>query len=355
MVAGQNKLSAPIRVAGVGAGYFSAFHYDAWSRNPEAELVGIADADLAKAQAMAGRHGVQSAFTSLDAMLEAVQPGLVDIITPPPAHYALIDRASAAGLPGICQKPFCTSIEEAQAAVRLARERGTQLVIHENFRFQPWYRKAAEMIKDGIFGEIYQITFRLRPGDGQGPSAYLDRQPYFQTMKRFLVHETAIHWIDTFRFLIGEPDWVFADLRRINPVIKGEDAGFLIFGYAGGARALFDGNRLSDHVAENRRRTMGELLIEGSKASLRLDGEAHLYLRDFGSNEWREIAYAATSEGFGGDAVYALQKHVTGHLLAGTPVENLAADYIRNIEIENAIYLSADQGRRISLTGQSGA
>jgi predicted dehydrogenase len=173
-------------------------------------------------------------------------------------------------------------------------------------------------------------------------------------MERFLVHETAIHWIDTFRFLIGEPSWVFADLRRINPVIRGEDAGFLIFGYANGARALFDGNRLADHVAENRRRTMGELLIEGSKASLRLDGEGRLSLRDFGSNDWRDVDCEAPVEGFGGDAVYALQKHVTDHLLRGTPVENTAADYIRNIEIENAAYLSAEQGRRISLPARSG-
>ena len=35
------------------------------------------------------------------------------------------------------------------------------------------------------------------PGDGQGPDAYLARQPYFQAMERFLVHETAIHLIDT--------------------------------------------------------------------------------------------------------------------------------------------------------------
>ena len=31
-------------------------------------------------------------------------------------------------------------------------------------------------------------------GDGQGPRAYLDRQPYFQQMPRFLIHETAIHY-----------------------------------------------------------------------------------------------------------------------------------------------------------------
>ena len=41
--------------------------------------------------------------------------------------------------------------------------------------------------------------------------AYLARQPYFQTMERFLVHEVAVHWIDTFRFLQGEVEAVFKD------------------------------------------------------------------------------------------------------------------------------------------------
>ena len=66
-------------------------------------------------------------------------------------------------------------------------------------------------------------------GDGWGDNAYLDRQPYFQTMPRLLVVETAIHWIDTFRFLFGEVDAVYARLRRINPAIAGEDAGLICF------------------------------------------------------------------------------------------------------------------------------
>ena len=44
-------------------------------------------------------------------------------------------------------------------------------------------------------------------------------------MPRFLIHETGIHLIDVFRYLLGEITGVFARLRRINPVIKGEDAG----------------------------------------------------------------------------------------------------------------------------------
>ena len=46
---------------------------------------------------------------------------------------------------------------------------------------------------------------------------------------------------------------VYARLRGINPVIAGEDAGYIVFDYDSGATGLFDGNRLNDHVAANPR------------------------------------------------------------------------------------------------------
>ena len=55
-------------------------------------------------------------------------------------------------------------------------------------------------------------------------------------MPRFLVHETAIHLIDVFRFLFGEVATVTALLRRLNPVVAGEDLGLFVLdmvdGYA---------------------------------------------------------------------------------------------------------------------------
>ena len=44
------------------------------------------------------------------------------------------------------------------------------------------------------------------------------------------------------------------------------------------------GNRLADHKAENRRLTMGEMLIEGSEGTLRLDGDGALWLRSHGQS-----------------------------------------------------------------------
>jgi len=222
------------------------------------------------------------------------------------------------------------------------------LVVHENFRFQPWYRVMKALIDAGEIGDLLQITFRLRPGDGQGPDAYLDRQPYFQKMPRFLVHETAVHWIDTFRYLAGAPVRVMADLRKLNPSIAGEDAGFILFDQGGGVRAVFDGNRLLDHAAANTRCTMGEALVEGTKGTLTLLGDGSVHLRAFGSLESRCMLDATTAKGFGGDCVLHLQTHVVSALRGGLSLENTADDYLAVMAIEEAIYAAAEEGRWVA-------
>ncbi|MEM7668152.1 MAG: Gfo/Idh/MocA family oxidoreductase [Pseudomonadota bacterium] len=289
-------------------------------------------------------------FTDFGAMLLETRPDLVDIITPPDTHFAILQGAILAGAKAvICQKPFCRDLDEAEAAVYAAAQARVTVVVHENFRFQPWYRAAARLIAEGALGNVMQISFRLRPGDGQGPGAYLDRQPYFQKMPRFLIHETGVHWVDTFRFLMGEPESVWADLRRLNPAIAGEDAGIVVFGYANGARAVFDGNRLADHIAENRRRTMGECLIEGDTMSVLIDGEGRLFTRIFGTNDWIDTELNAPVSGFGGDCVHALQSHVVDALRNGTAPENTAGDYLNVIRTEQAIYRSHETGQRVTL------
>jgi D-apiose dehydrogenase len=338
-----------LKVVTVGAGYFSAFHHDAWARLPEVDLAAVCDLDPAKAQAFAERFGVPRHYTDVAAMLDREQPDLVDIATPPATHLALIRETMARRLPTICQKAFCRSLDEAREAVRVAEAAETLLVVHENFRFEPWHQELKRQLDAGRIGEVYQVSFRLRPGDGQGPSAYLDRQPYFQAMERFLVHETAIHLIDVFRYLLGEPEAVMARLARLNPAIKGEDSGIILFEFEGNRRALFDGNRLVDHIADNRRLTMGELWAEGSTGVIRLDGYGRLFHRAFGSNEETPIAYDWEDRGFAGDSVLAFQRHVVDHLLGRGPIVNTASDYLRNLEIEEAVYRASAEARLVRL------
>ncbi|MEL7132333.1 MAG: Gfo/Idh/MocA family oxidoreductase, partial [Pseudomonadota bacterium] len=93
-----------IRVACVGAGYFSQFHYGSWARMKGVDLVGACDLDIAKAEA-AGTP----AFSDLGEMLTEAAPDLLDVILPTAAHATSIRAALTAGIKWIvCQKPFCT-------------------------------------------------------------------------------------------------------------------------------------------------------------------------------------------------------------------------------------------------------
>jgi predicted dehydrogenase len=336
------------RVAVIGAGYFCRFHLEGWANVNGAQVVGLCDTDKDKAEELGRQFGVDAIYDDASGMLAQINADLIDIVTPPPTHLALVELAIQHQLPAICQKPLAPTVAEATQIVATARQAKQLLVVHENFRFSPWYREARRLVDQRVLGDIHSVAFRLRPGDGQGPDAYLARQPYFQQMPRFLVHETAIHFIDTFRYLVGEVSAVTARLRRVNPAIAGEDAGYIIFEFEHGQSGLFDGNRLNEHPASDLRRTMGEMWLEGSAGVLRLDGNGSLFLKKHGEPELAH-EYDSGTDSFAGGAATLLQQHVIDHLNGNGEIENEAFDYLRNIQIEQAVYESSDRGKRIEL------
>ena len=72
-------------------------------------------------------------------------------------------------------------------------------------------------------------------------------------MPKLLVFETGVHFIDTFRYLAGEIDETYALLKRLNPVVKGEDAGLLTFRFANGATGVWDANRYNESNSDDPR------------------------------------------------------------------------------------------------------
>jgi D-apiose dehydrogenase len=345
----KNPIDTPRRIAVVGAGYFSQFHLDGWAQMPGVHIVALCDTDEIKAASLAHRYKIPKIYTKVSEMLAATSPDLVDVVTPPASHLDVLQELFMHQQPVICQKPFGQNYAQALAITEAAKASGTQLIVHENFRFMPCYREAKRWIEAGKLGDMHGISFRLRTGDGQGPQAYLDRQPYFQTMPRLLVAETAIHFIDTFRFLMGEVSAVYARLRKLNPVIAGEDAGLITFEFANGAAGVFDGNRLNDHPATNLRRTLGEMWLEGSKGVMRLDGDARLWWKPHHATESEHIYHRGPDDTFGGGACRALQKHVLDALSTHQTIENTARDYLRNLLIQEAVYASHASGQRIIL------
>lgn len=338
------------RVVMVGAGYWAQFQVEGW-RDAGAALAAICNRHLGAAEALARRYAVPRCYDDVAAMLDAERPTLVDVVLPPVAQMPVVRAALERGIATICQKPFGENLHQAEAMVAMAEAAGALLVVHENFRFAPWFREMRRCIDAGLFGRLHGAAFRLRPGDGQGPRAYLDRQPYFQQMPEFLVRETAVHFIDTFRYLLGEVRAVTARLRRLNPVMAGEDAGILVLEHDDERCSLFDGNRLNGHPTANPRRTMGEMWLEGEHGVMRLDGNARMWWQPHAGDE-APHAYddGATMGAFGG-ASTALQAHVLAHLRHGAPLENSAREYLANLHVQAAAYHSHAGGRRVVMAG----
>ena len=339
----------------VGAGYFSQFHYDAWRRMDDVEIVAVCDLDRAKAEQVASKYGIPVALGDPRSAFDQPDIDFVDIITPPASHLSLVQAAAGRVSAIICQKPLAPDLQAAQALVAAARDRNCRLMVHENFRFQPWHREIRRLLDQGAIGErLHTITCRSRPGDGWAEDAYLSRQPYFRTMPRLLVHETGVHLIDVFRFLGGELDWAWADLRRLNSAIAGEDAGLLTFRFQSGALAVWDANRYNESTAADPRYTFGEFLIEGSGGSIRLYPDGRLTIQRLGQQEV-DHPYEHSHHGFGGDCVLATQRHFIDCLKTGQPFETGGEEYLKNLLAVEAVYQSAQTGNRVQIGGERGS
>jgi predicted dehydrogenase/kynurenine formamidase len=334
----------------IGAGYFSQFHFDAWRRMDDVDIVALCDRDEAKAQRAAAQFGIGQVFTDAREALDRLEIDFVDIITPPATHRALVEEAAKRGRAIICQKPLAPDYAAAKRIVDIAEEHGVRFMVHENFRFQPWHREIRRLIDQGAIGDrLHTLTFRSRPGDGWGPDAYLNRQPYFRQMPRLLIHETGVHFIDTFRFLAGQIDSVSADLRRLNGVIAGEDAGLLTCRFANGVLGVWDANRCNEGRARDPRHTFGEFLVEGNGGSIRMDDEGRLTIQPLGQPE-REHPYPHDRIGFAGDCVRATQRHFIDSLASGAPFETSGREYLRTLAAVEAAYRSAETGRRVAVS-----
>jgi D-apiose dehydrogenase len=335
----------------IGAGYFSHFQYEAWRRIPEVEIAAFSNRDRARAGEIREKFGLAKHYADYREMFDAEKPDFVDVITPPPSHAEICAEAGRRGIHIICQKPLAPTLEEARAIVANAAASGVRFMVHENFRFQPWHRQIKRLLEAGAVGErLHSLSFRSRMGDGWGQDAYIPRQPYFREYPKLLVYETGVHFIDTFRYLAGEITRVTAWLRRLNPIIRGEDCGLLVFEFANGALGQWDANRYNEPPCplSCARYTFGEFLVEGNEGSIRLYLDGRLTLQKLGGAE-TDVSYTHERRRFAGDCCYFTQRHFVERLLDGGPFETNGEDYLKTLEVQEAVYASANTRQPVEI------
>lgn len=335
----------PLKGVMIGAGYFAQFQAEAWRRAEGARIVAIADALPGRAEQFAERWKIGRAYHDIAEALERERPDFVDIITRSDSHLELVTLAARRGAHIICQKPMAPSWEECEAMVNVCAEAKVRLFIHENWRWQPWYREIKRLLDAGVVGKPFYASFVMRNSDGRGAEPY-QTQPYFREMERLLVYEMAVHFLDTFRFLLGEIKSVYCQMGRINPVIKGEDYTLIQLAFENGACGLIDANRVSGPA--RREPISEELIIEGNCGKVRLARDCRIWIDEYGDAE-KSHGYAAPSEGYRGDSVLATQQHFISCLRTGERCESEGDDYLKTVAAVFACYESAETGQAVSL------
>jgi D-apiose dehydrogenase len=329
-------MSVKLKGAMIGCGWFAENHRQAWLRIPEVEIVAAADLRLDRAQRFATR-----AYTSAEQMLDCEQLDFVDIATHAASHLHMVSLACQKGIPVICQKPIAPDWAGAIEIVNAADAACVRLMIHENWRWQPWYRVAHDMIARGDIGAPIGYGFRFRRRDGLGEEPYTE-QAYFRQEPRLIIQVTLVHHIDTARFLFGEIDSVYAQASRRNPRIAAEDQAILTITHKGGTHGWIDGHRFLDPNPDGP--AMGEAFFEGERGTLSILATGDLYRENV--LVWKNEVTAGRL----GDSVRATLVHFISCLKDGTPFESEGRSYLRTFAAVEAAYRSLSERRCVSLT-----
>ena len=165
----------PTRVGVIGAGFWAGFQLAAWAEHADATVVAIANRSLGPARALAERFGIEGVYDDPRLMIEAGGIDVVDVITAPDSHAAMIRLAADAGLAVICQKPLAPTLEVAREMVAYAESRDVRLLVHENFRWQAPIRELARALRAGAIGRPFRARLEFTTG-----FPVFDNQPFLK-------------------------------------------------------------------------------------------------------------------------------------------------------------------------------
>ena len=330
----------PFRIALAGAGMISHFHLGGWRKLADrVRVVAIVDPDRASAERRAQEFGIPAVYADAEQLFAAEAIDALDVLSPRETHAAWVAAAAARGIPVICQKPLTPTLVESEALIRQVVPK-TRLMVHENWRFRPWYRELKRWIADGALGDIAMarmtmINSGLLPDPATGKRFQLERQPFFQHEPRLIIAEVLIHQIDVMRYLCGELRVRAACSGRTVADVVGETYADIFMESAAGAPVTVTGNIAAPFYPP---RVPDRLEIVGSRASAVFQDDELALLGPTPRRERydRDAGYQASF-----DAVIA---HFVDCLESGAPFETDPADNLETLTLVEHAYWAAGLG-----------
>jgi predicted dehydrogenase len=327
---------ARLQVGLVGAGMISYHHLVAWSQQERAEVIAVCDPQIERARQRAAEFGIPAAYDRIEAMLDRHAADAVDIASPRETHARVVEIAAERGIDALCQKPLTPTLAEGVAlAARVAGN--IRLMVHENWRFRPWYRTLGRWLAAGDLGPVHCATMSMLSSglvrDASGRFPDLVRQPFMAHEKRLIIAEVLIHHLDVVRWLLGPLRLVAARTAHTVPEVAGESQAMIFLETAQGAPVIVGGTLAAPGLDA---RTGDRFEIVGSRATALLAG-AELHL--LGPTPRQESFvferdYQASFDGAIG--------HFVDCLASGAAFETDVLDNLETLRLVDQAYAAAD-------------
>lgn len=252
-----------LKMGVIGTGRIGKVHIATLVQSvPEAEVVAVADVNLASANQLAATFGIEFVSNNHADVINHPDVEAVVICSPTDTHATYIVEAAQAGKHIFCEKPVDLSLEVIKNAVAEVEKAGVKLMVGFNRRFDPNFRKVHEMVKAGKIGEpnILKITSR---DPAPPPAEYV-------AVSGGMFLDMTIHDFDMARYIVGsEVTEVYVKAAvLVDPAIGAAgdvDTAIITLTFENGAIGVIDNSRKAVYGYDQR------LEIFGSKGMVSAD------------------------------------------------------------------------------------
>lgn len=88
----------------------------------------------------------------------------VSIVTPNHVHHPVAKAFAEAGIHVVCDKPLCTTTEQARDLIRTVERAGVVFAVTYNYSGYPLVKQAREMVASGELGDIRKVIVEYNQG-----------------------------------------------------------------------------------------------------------------------------------------------------------------------------------------------
>lgn len=336
-----------IRLAVVGCGRISKNHFASIEKHAEnLELAAVCDIDPQVLAQHIERYKVPG-HSRLEDLLRAEKPDLVALCTPSGIHPEQAILAARTGVNVMTEKPMATRWQDGVRMVKACDEAGVLLFVVKQNRRNTTLQLLKRAIEEKRFGKIHMVHLNVF---WTRPQSYYDQARWRGTWEfdggAFM--NQASHYVDLLDWLIGPVEKVQC-LVSTTRDIEVEDTGVLNVKWRSGALGSMCVTMLT--YPQN---LEGSITILGERGSVRVGGVAVNEIQLWQFDEARDYDEKIKSANYETTSVYGFghplyYKNVVDVLRGEAEPETDGREGLKSLEILIAAYLSARDGRTVSL------